>query len=428
MEENMFINFIKKLSVPTESVARSVVKWLGCIGLLIFSLFPIGGQASGLSLQLESANLADTIRLVAKFLQINVILSPAISGSATLHLNNAPPQQTFDVLLESHGLAKWRRGNIWLIAPRGELIKQQQEEVKWQEIQLESESLLTRTWKVKYGNAEEIAHLLTGEQASFLSKRGKVYVDKRTNMICMRDVRTQIEEAERLIQYLDVPVPQVVIKARLVSIDNDFERELGIQFAVKSKKEAEGSSAMPHFSSAARYSLAVAKLADGSLLDVKLSALENEGHAELISTPTLFATNQQPALIEAGEEVPYQEVSESGGTAVTFKKAVLGLKVVPQVLPGNRVLLQLQINQDRPGDRMVMGVPTISTRQMMTNALLNNGETIVLGGIYEINKEQGQQRVPFVYRLPLVGELFRLKRTKERKRELLIFVTPSIFR
>jgi len=373
-----------------------------------------------ITLDLQNSNLPDTLRLIAKFLDVNVIISPAIHGVATLHLQQADPDKALDMLLIAHGLAKWQMGNVLFIGPQDELIKRKQEELKWREMNDASSPLITRIWQIKYAQAADIAKILSDEHAAFVSKRGRVSVDSRTNVICIQDRADFVANAERVIRYLDVPVQQIVIEARLASVDSDYERELGINFPVganlaKSVGQEVG-----------RYSLAIVKLADGSVLDVKLSALENAGHAELISSPSLFTANQQPASIEAGEEVPYQEVSESGGTAIAFKKAVLGLKVTPQVLPGNKVLLQLKINQDRPSARMVLGVPTISTRQIVTNVLVKTGQTIVLGGIYENNNEDGEQRVPFISQVPVIGWLFKQQKMRQSKRELLIFVTPKI--
>jgi len=211
-----------------------------------------------------------------------------------------------------------------------------------------------------------------------------------------------------------VPVKQILIETRLATVDSDFERELGLHFSIQDPLTAQ--------QSAGHYSLAVARLADGALLDIKLSAMENAGRAELISNPSLFTANQQPASIEAGEEIPYQETSRNGATTTVFKKAVLSLKVTPQIMPDETVLLQLQVNQDKPSNKMVQGVPTISTRQIMTNVLIKNGQTVVLGGIYEMSSEQGEEKLP----IPLLDLLFREKNVKKRKRELLVFVTPRI--
>ncbi len=389
---------------------------LACL-ICFLSTFLRANQAM-LTLELQNTDLPEAIRLIAKFLHLDVIISSSVNGVVTLNLHNAEPSDAFDLLLTSQGLAKWQVGRIWFIAPQEELIKRKQNAFKWREIDDDISPLTTHLRLIKYAKAEDIAHLLQDAQGSLMSKRGQVRVDVRTNVIGIQDNLERIHRINQWINRLDVPVKQISIEARLASVDYDFERELGIHFAVN-QEAADGLQS-------SRYSLAIAKLADGSLLDVKLSALEKAGHAELISSPSLFTANQQAASIEAGEEVPYQQVSESGGTAVVFKKAVLGLKVTPQVLPGNHVLLQLKINQDRPSNKMVLGMPTISTRQIMTSVLVKHGQTIVLGGIYETNKESGEQGLPFIHRLPLLGLLFKQQNTRENKRELLIFVTPNI--
>lgn len=360
------------------------------------------------SLELQNTSLSDAVRLVAKFLHLNVIISPAVNGMAALSFSHAMPMQAFELLLSTHGLAAWKTGNVWLIAPQNDLIKLKQTEAKWKEVSEESLPLSMRVWQIKYAKAEEVARILQDEHTSLLSKRGRIRIDARTNKICIQDSSKHLAQAREIINSVDIPIQQILIEARLVSMDSDFERELGIQFAVNEKN------------------LAIAKLADRSLLDLKLSALENSGHAELISSPSLFTANQQSASIEAGEEVPYQEVSESGGTAVVFKKAVLGLKVTPQILPKNRVLLQLQINQDRPNSKMIQGMPTISTRQMTANVLAKSDQTIVLGGIYETNKENAQSGFPFINQVPILRLFLQQKNFRKNKRELLIFVTPRI--
>lgn len=398
--------------------------------LICFSLFVWCSSvlAQPITLTLQHAPLADAIRLIANSLNLNVIISSAVVGEANLNLHDAAPAEALDLLLVSHGLAKWQEGNVWYVAPEAELIKRKEQELKMQSLSLAAAPLRIRVWQIKYGNAKDIAGIVQDERAALLSKRGNVRVDMRTNVICVQDIEARLIEIDRLISRLDRPVQQILIEARLASVDNDFERELGIDFSVK-QTQALGDGLSPDKVATnlpGRYSLAVARLADGSLLDVKLAALEEAGHAKLISSPSLFTANQRPAAIEAGEEVPYQEVSEGGGTAVTFKKAVLALKVLPQVLPGRQVMLQLQINQDRPSHKTVLGVPIISTRQMTTNVTVKTGQTVVLGGIYENNQELAEQRVPFLSRIPLLGLLFTQRSTRDNRRELLIFVTPKI--
>lgn len=397
--------------------------------VLIVAHNPFCGQAGGkanfmaraerndFSLDLQNTNLSDTVRMLAKILGRNIIVSSAVEGRVTLRLQHARAANVFDLLLDSYGLEKLQRGNVWYIAPREELIKRKQQEMKWLNLSSQTAELMTDTRQIHYGKAEEIGRLLQDGKASFLSARGQVRVDARTNVICVQDVAERMVAIRKLIARLDQPTQQVRIEARLASVDNDFERELGVDFSVREN----GTHPVP-----GRYSIAVARLPDGSQLDVKLAALETNGHAELMSSPSLYTANQQPAVIEAGEEVPYQEVSNSGGTAVVFKKAVLSLKVTPQVLPGGYVLLQLHINQDRPGNRMVLGMPTISTRQILTNVLVKSGQTAVLGGIYENQDEKAVRRIPLIGSVPVLGELFTLRTSSQTKRELLIFVTPKI--
>ncbi len=375
-----------------------------------------------ISFDVQNVNLQDALHILAKFLHQNIVISSKINGTTSLHFDNISKQEAFDLLLASQDLMKKSIGKLWYIAPRTELLKREQEEMKLHNILEETSPLITRIWEIRYAKADDVARFLQENNYSILSKRGNVRVDERTNTVCIQDIESHLIEVKKVISQLDVPVKQVVIEARIASIDNDYERELGINFAV----EQSNYDSTPQVVLPKKYSLAIAKLANGSELDVQLAALEKAGHGELISSPSLFTANQKTAYIESGEEIPYQEVSDSGGTAVSFKKAVLRLKVTPQIMPRNKVLLQLQVNQDRPSNRIVLGVPAINTRQISTNVLISDGQTIVLGGIFESNHEQGEHRLPFFGKIPLVGWLFKQQNVKENKRELLIFVTPRI--
>lgn len=386
------------------------------------SVFANNQNAKYISFDVQNVSLQDALHLLAKFLHQNIVISSKITGTTSLHLNNMSKQEAFDLLLVSHDLMKKPIGNLWYVAPRDELIKREQEELKAHTILEETSPLVTRIWEIHYAKADDIAKFIQENNHSLLSKRGNVRVDVRTNSVCIQDIESHIIEIKRVLNQLDVPVQQIVIEARLASIDNDYERELGINFGIKQSSDV----SPIKVTAAKRYSLAIAKLADGAELDVQLAALEKAGHGELISSPSLFTANQKTAYIESGEEIPYQEISESGGTAVSFKKAVLRLKVTPQILPRNKVLLQLQVNQDRPSSRIVLGVPAINTRQISTNVLISNGQTIVLGGIFESNHEQSEHRLPFFGKIPLVGWLFKQQNVTKNKRELLIFVTPRI--
>ncbi len=355
----------------------------------ILMIFATSVIAAPVTINIQMIPLADAVRMLAGYAKINIIVSPDVQGTVSLHVNHAEPVHVLESLFMTHGLAKSAKGNVWYIAPRADMIKSQQEESQWRNDEESAAVLQSQSWKIHYARAVEIAEILQGNNAGILSDRGHLSVDMRTNQILARDTSEHLVVINRWIRRLDIPVKQVLVEARLVSMDQDAERQLGIDFTVRQPDAAAaGPVLFAHNEQKGKYSIAIARLPDGSELDVKLVALEQQGRAELISSPSLFTGSQQEASIEAGEEVPYQEVSESGGTAVAFKKAVLGLKVTPQILPNGSVRLALKINQDRPAARMVQGVPSISTRQIVTNVTVKNGQTIVLGGIYEINHEQ----------------------------------------
>lgn len=389
---------------------------MDCLGKAVSS-------ANNFSIDFQNGNLVDALYIIAKVMHKNIIVSHAVSGSVSLHVHKVSAQKTYDMLLTSHDLIMVSLGGVSLVTSRQDWLQRKQEQLKLQESADAVAPLITRVWQLHYAKAEDVARLLSDSASSLLSKRGHVRVDARTNIICLQDTEEHLQQIEYLLKRVDIPVQQVLIEAHLASVDSDFERELGIHFAVTNSSVTESQGAI---FSKTRYGLLVAKLTDGNLLDMQLSALENAGHGELISSPRLFTANQQLAEIEAGEEIPYHEESPSGGTATVFKKAVLSLKVTPQILPGKKVLLSLQINQDKPSKLLVQGVPAINTRQISTNVLIQDGETIVLGGIYESNQETSKQSIPFLGKIPLVGLLFQQNDTIDNKRELLIFVTPRI--
>lgn len=377
-------------------------------------------RASTVSVDFQNTSLTSVIRLLAKAAAMNVVIHPEVKGVATLSLHDANALNALDDLLLAHGLIRSRTQDAWLIARAETQLALTQEAAKWRDAKEAEMPMASRAFSIRYADAAALAKILQSAETNVISKRGGVSVDARTNTIFVRENQRTLLLIARMIHTLDVPVQQILIEARLASVDHDVERDLGLEFLTTATLGG------PATQSAGRYSLAIARLADGSWLDVKLAALEKAGHARLISSPSLLTANLQPASIESGDEIPYQEVSESGGTAVVFKKAVLALHVTPQVLPGNRVLLRMQVNQDRPSDKIVQGVPTISTRQMKTSVLAKSGETVVLGGIYEVDQEEGERGLPLLNRLPLLGVLFKESQTRHTKRELLIFVTPKV--
>ncbi len=398
--------------------------------MVFFSILLLStiAQAQPMTINVANIPLSEALKLLAEHAHINVLISPAVQGTTSLQMQQVEPITMLNSLMLSHGLEKSVTNDVWLIAPRAIIMKSLSEQSVWQQNKEAVAPLTTKVWKIRYAKAAALANMLLGDNGALVSDRGQLQADTRTNIIFARDTSARLQVINQLIRQLDVPVKQVLIEARLVSIDQDAEKLLGVEFDVQPAQNNQPATtqAVSNTETAGRYSIAVAHLPDGSLLDVKLAALEQQGRADLISTPSLFAGNDQEASIEAGEEVPYQEVSESGGTAVTFKKAVLGLQVTPQILPGSQVLLALKINQDRPAARTVQGVPAISTRQITTNVQIKSGQTIVLGGIYEVNHELNQQSLPFLGKIPLLGLLFTQENRRDQKRELLIFVTPKI--
>jgi type IV pilus assembly protein PilQ len=381
-----------------------------------------------ITLQFQQANLVEVVREMAAMQHMNVVVHPDTKGVMTMRIEKASPAAAFDAMLATAGLSRKKMGDVWMIAPANVIEKQMQRDAQWQTLALDASPLASQLIKIHYATAKEIALLIQGKHQSLLSNRGRLQIDERTNSLYVEEAQTRLRTILQFIRQVDVPVSQVLIEARLVSIDNDYERELGVEYVetpILQKSQDVRASASAH-SESGKFHISVARLAKGSTLDVKLSALERAGHAALISSPSLFAADREQATIEAGEEVPYQEVSESGGTAVTFKKAVLGLKVTPHILPDHRVLLRLQVNQDRPSSKMVLGVPTISTQQMMTSVFVESGHTVALGGIYERDLQSGENSVPFLGNLPLIGWLFKQTHHLSAKRQLFIFVTPTI--
>ncbi|WED43837.1 type IV pilus secretin PilQ [Legionella cardiaca] len=406
-----------------------------------------------ISLNFQDIEVKNVLQLLAEFTGINMVISDTVTGNITLSLNDISWEQALSIILTTRSLEKRRMGNIMFIAPAEEMTKR---EKKIQQAQLEIDnvaSLQTALFQINYAKAMDIANILQDKKDAFLSGRGKLVVDTRTNTLWVQDNARRLIAIRKLIKQLDIPVQQVLIEARIVNVTKDFAQDLGLHFGISrpthlkeslkrgdvSQQMATPANAiplaerlnfdlgnMPLATSPASIGIALAKLSDGILLDLELSALESEGRGEVISSPRLIATNQQPALIESGEEIPYQEATSSGATAVSFKKAVLSLRVTPQITPDNKILMDLKINQDIPSPKVFNGVPTILTKEIQTSVLVNNGRTIVLGGIYKQDKNNEVNRVPFLGDLPIVGALFRNQVLSTRNEELLIFITPRI--
>ena len=404
-----------------------------------------------MSLNFQNIEVRAVLQLIADFTGLNLVTSDAVSGSVTLRLKNVPWDQALDIILKTKGLAKRQTGNVLLIGPAAEIAAQEKIELEPSRQIEELAPLRNESIQINYAKASEIATLIQSGKTSLLSERGSLNIDSRTNKLLVQDVAERILAIRQLVQELDIPIKQVLIESRVVIARDDFSKELGVRFGVTRAGNADGSGISTSGSLEGTDSivngtpvpaqdnrlnvnlpatnapaLALAILHGNTLVDLELSALQLEGKGKIVSNPRVVTANGSVARIEQGIEIPYQEASASGATSVSFKKAVLSLEVTPQITPDNRVIMDLQVNKDSVSQTAVSGIPGIDTNEIQTQVLVNNGETIVLGGVYEQTKSKTVSRVPFFGDLPLIGALFRRTNDVDEKSELLIFVTPKI--
>jgi len=385
------------------------------------------------------------------------VVSDTVKGSLTLRLKNVPWDQALDLILKTKGLAMRQTGNVMLIAPSEEIAAREKLELESQKQIKQLEPLYSEFIQVNYAKAASIAKLLKSSDTSLLSDRGTATIDARTNTLLVQDTAAKLADIRKLVARLDIPVRQVLIESRIVIANNNFARDLGVKFGYsktvdynddhvlvvggKQPGDLITSPTTPFEVPAGSgitglitdlgvtnptgsLGLAVGKLGS-HLLQLELNAMEAEGQGEVVSSPRVLTSNQKEAYIEAGTEIPYQEASSSGATSTSFKKAVLSLTVTPQITPDDRIIMDLNVNKDSVG-RVFNGVPSIDTKEVGTQVLVDNGETLVLGGIYERDRLDEEDRVPFFGELPMVDWLFKTTRKKDEKSELLIFITPKI--
>lgn len=414
-------------------------------------------QGKKLSINFQDIPVRNVLQLIADYNDFNLVVSDSVQGNLTLRLDGVPWQQVLDIILQVKGLDKRIEGNVVLIAPKAELDMREQQILEKSRLEEELGDLTSEIIKVKFAKASEIADMIGGDSSvSMLSERGSLTIDERTNSLLIRDLKSNIDVIREIIDTLDIPVKQVQIEARIVSVNEGNLDELGVRWGFTStngNNTVGGSIESNLFqagmlegdtlpvddflnvnlaatsTSASSIAFQVAKLGSDMLLDLELSALQRESKAEVISSPRLITTNKKPAYIEQGTEIPYLESSSSGATSVTFKKAVLSLKVTPQITPDNRLVLDLSVTQDRPGDVVKTGTGeavAINTQRIGTQVLVDNGETVVLGGIFQHSVTDTVDKVPLLGDLPLLGALFRRSYQQMGKSELLIFVTPKV--
>jgi len=416
-----------------------------------------GYTGERLSLNFQDIEVRAVLQLIADFTQLNMVTSDTVSGNLTLRLKNVPWDQALDIILKTKGLAMRQRGNVMLVAPAEEIAAREKVELEAQKQVSELAPLKSEFMQINYAKASEFASLLKAKENSLMTSRGNVSVDERTNTLLVQDTVEKLSEIRKVITKLDIPVRQVLIESRIVIADDDFSKDLGVKFGL-SRDDFDGSTTgtgtavsgsltaagdlidnetlvdpqrlnvnLPVANASGSIGLMATKLPFGWLVDLELTALQTENRGEIVSAPRVITSNQKAALIEAGVEIPYAEASSSGASTISFKKAVLALNVTPQITPDDRISMELDVTKDSQGANTPAG-PAINTQQITTNVLVDNGQTIVLGGIYEQTTINTTNRVPFFGDLPVVGVLFRRTEHQDDKSELLVFVTPKILK
>jgi type IV pilus assembly protein PilQ len=419
-----------------------------------------GYKGEKLSLNFQNIDVRSVLNVIADFTDLNIIASDSVQGALTLRLKDVPWDQALDIILQARGLDMRKNGNVIWIAPREELAVREKLELESKQQIADLEALRTETFQLNYTKAGDLVKLLSDQNQRILSKRGSAVIDPRTNQIFVQDVSARLEEVRRIVSKVDVPVRQVMIEARIVEAADTFARTLGARLGVNSAHGTNppayltggilnsgfqtgqvAGSTPPDFLSNTNVNLpapvASAGVQNGAIaltlfnsartrfLNLELSALESDRKGKIISSPRVVTADQTEASIEQGEEIPFQQAAASGATAITFRKAVLSLRVKPQITPDGNVIMDVVVNKDSRGQPTPGGF-AIDTKNVKTSVLVENGGTVVIGGIYQQDESTQVNKIPFLGDLPGVGPLFRNNLRRDAKTELLVFLTPRI--
>jgi len=415
-----------------------------------------------LSLNFQSIEVRAILQLLADFTDKNLVASDSVGGSITLRLKNVPWDQALDIILKARGLGKREVGNVMMVAPQEELTARERLELESQQQYLELSPLRTEFVQVNYAKAIDMATIIRNEANNLISERGNITVDERTNTLLIQETDGYLKEIKNILKALDIPVRQVQIESKIVIANDDFSKDLGVKlgYSLSANPGIVGGNpnviigggingdapvgtatsfintedatfpkenyqvSLPVAGPAGALRMMIGK--QGSyLLNLELQAAQAEGRGDIISTPTVITANQREATIESGTEIPFLEASSSGATSVSFKKAVLSLRVTPQITPDNRIIMDLKVNKDSVGT-IFSGIPSIDTNNLITQVLVEDGETVVLGGVYESTDTDNRRSIPVLGEIPIVGRLFRSNSRSEKKKELLVFITPRI--
>jgi type IV pilus assembly protein PilQ len=413
-----------------------------------------GGEK--LTLNFQKIDVREALNVIADFTNLNMVISDTVNGNLTLRLKDVPWDQAFDIILQSRGLGMRKDGNVVQVAPREELAAKEKIDLTAKQEIGELEEMHTESFVISYQKGEDIAKLLAGDKQRILSKRGSAVVDQHTNTLFVQDTGSRLDDVRKLIKQIDVPVRQVMIEARVVEATDKFGKNLGVRLGYNSldtfKVNGTGINGnvganqitggplagttmpantpnvnLPSAGTAGAFSMLLFNNSLSKVLSVELTALETDSKGKIISSPRVVTSDKTEATIEAGTQIPYQQASSSGATNVAFKKASLSLKVKPQITPDENVLMDIAVNKDSVG-QIYAGVPSIDTNQVQTQVLVENGGTVVIGGIYTQSQNDGENKVPLLGDIPVVGNLFKSSAKFDNKSELLIFISPKIMK
>ena len=430
-------------------------------------------EGQRLTLNFQDIETRAVLQLLAETSGKNIVVSDTVQGNVTLRLRNVPWDQALDIVMTTKGLDMRQNGNVIMVAPAEEIAARETADLEAKLAIAELEPMYSEFLQVNYAKASDLEALITGAGGNaMLSERGSIGVDDRTNTLLIQDTAERLQDIRRMVRTLDIPIKQVLIESRIVIVNDDFSRDIGMRLGltgfqdnsdnlVVTSGSAEGTDTMinsaldnisdpangtpypiqiptannrynvnvPIADAAGRFALAI--LGDDYLVDLELTAMEAEGRGEIVSTPRVITANQKEASIKQGVEIPYQQSASSGATTIQFKEAVLELTVTPQITPDNNIIMDLSVSKDNVGEIISTGglggtVPSIDTRSVQTQVLVKDGQTVVLGGIYETERRETLTKVPVLGDIPFLGAAFRSKQRTNDKAELLIFVTPRI--
>ena len=411
-----------------------------------------GYAGEKLSLNFQNIEVRSVLQVIADFTGLNIITSDTVTGNLTLRLKDVPWDQALDIITQSKGLAMRKTGNVILVAPADELAAKEKQSLEAAQQIEDIEPLKTEVFTLKYMKADALKTILSDPKQKILSKRGSAVLDQRTNTVFVQDTAKYLVQVQSIINITDIAVKQVMIESRLVIADDKFGKSLGVRFGVQKQHAGDNSYAvggtldsssssvktastglnanglnsnLPVANAFGNVAFSLFRLPAGLLLNLELSALETDKRGKVVSSPRVTTANQHKAIIKQGTQIPYLEASSSGAATVSFKDAVLSLEVTPQITPDDKIIMDLEVKKDSVG-AVVSNVPSIDTQSISTQVLVSNGETAVLGGIFQQTERNDVDKVPFFGDLPVLGNLFKRRTTQSDKTELLIFITPKI--